>query len=236
MGRPWYRRWALRVFRDETGLTVNPHLWGSIAGAMNESRYFVLLTSPDAAASPWVNREVEHWLATHGPETILPVLTAGTLVWDNARADYAAGASSALPPALAGHFSEEPRFLDMRWAHDETHLDLRNGRFREAIAALAAPMHGLAKEDLESEDVRRHRHAVRLAWGAAIALVVLTLAALASTAFAVSAARTARDQRHAALEQRRTALAERARADASAKRALEEQALSDQNAHEAGVQ
>src|SRR5262245_65690 len=46
LARPWYRRRALRVFRDETGLSVNPHLWGSIERAMDESRYFVLLASP----------------------------------------------------------------------------------------------------------------------------------------------------------------------------------------------
>ena len=34
LARPWYRPSALRVFRDETSLAVNPHLWGSIAGAL----------------------------------------------------------------------------------------------------------------------------------------------------------------------------------------------------------
>src|SRR6478672_10407431 len=71
LARPWYRRRALRIFRDETGLSVNPHLWGSIERALDESRFFVLVASPAAAASPWVNREVNHWLATKSAETIL---------------------------------------------------------------------------------------------------------------------------------------------------------------------
>src|SRR5947207_14722823 len=75
----WHRRWALRVFRDDTGLTVNPHLWASIAAALDDSGWFVLLASPDAAASPWVNRELEHWLAHKPAGKILPVLTDGTL-------------------------------------------------------------------------------------------------------------------------------------------------------------
>jgi hypothetical protein len=61
LARPWYRVRALRVFRDDTGLAVNPHLWSSITAAMAESSYFVLMASPEAAASPWVNREIEHW-------------------------------------------------------------------------------------------------------------------------------------------------------------------------------
>ena len=71
--------------RDDTGLTVNPHLWASIVTAMDDSAYFVLMASPEAAASPWVNREIEHWCATKSPDHILPVLTEGTLAWDNAR-------------------------------------------------------------------------------------------------------------------------------------------------------
>src|SRR3954454_9613049 len=74
LARPWYRRRALRVFRDETGLTVNPHLWGSITAAMDESRYFTVLLSPDAAESPWVNRELSYWLESHPADTVLPVL------------------------------------------------------------------------------------------------------------------------------------------------------------------
>ena len=46
LARPWWRLRALRIFRDETGLSVNPHLWGSIAGALDESKWFVLLASP----------------------------------------------------------------------------------------------------------------------------------------------------------------------------------------------
>src|SRR5262245_30123052 len=146
LARPWLRRRALRVFRDETGLSVNPHLWGSIERALHESRYFVLLASPAAAASPWVEREIRHWLATKSPETLLPVLTEGDLVWDRAAGDFDRAASTALPAALLGVYAEEPLFLDLRWAREEAQLDLRHSRFRSQVAALAAPMHGIAKE------------------------------------------------------------------------------------------
>ena len=60
--KPWWKRRALRIFRDESSLTANPHLWASIVEAMDDSGWFVLLLSPDAADSEWVNREVEYWV------------------------------------------------------------------------------------------------------------------------------------------------------------------------------
>src|SRR4030088_1058832 len=71
LGKPWYRRRALRVFRDDTSLAAAPELWSTIERALGESRYFILLASPEAAASKWVNKEVEHWLARNGPHTLL---------------------------------------------------------------------------------------------------------------------------------------------------------------------
>ena len=179
LARPWYRARSLRVFRDDTGLAVNPHLWVSIQQALDESEYFVLLASPEAAASPWVNREIEHWTAHKPPDRLLPVLTDGTLFWDAARGNYNLDLSDALPPALAGGFPAEPRHLDLRWARDETELDLRHARFRDAIADLAAPMHHLPKDELESEDVRQHRRTVRLARGATTVLALLLVVTIA---------------------------------------------------------
>jgi hypothetical protein len=78
MAKRWNSRRALRVFRDETGLSTNPHLWSAIERALDESAWFVLLASPEAAASEWVNKEVEHWLAAKSVERLLPVVTDGT--------------------------------------------------------------------------------------------------------------------------------------------------------------
>ena len=58
---------ALRVFRDSTDLTANPDLWGKVADAMDRSRYLIVVLSPRAAASDWVNKEVAHWLERRGP-------------------------------------------------------------------------------------------------------------------------------------------------------------------------
>src|SRR5438045_3567716 len=128
--KPWWRRRSLHVFRDETGLSANPGLWTSITAALDESDYFVLLASPEAADSAWVNREIEYWRAHKDPSHILPVVTDGEWTWDQKATAFAV-ASTAVPVALAGAFAEEPRHIDMRWARADDQLDLRNGRFRD---------------------------------------------------------------------------------------------------------
>ena len=122
----------------------------------------MLLASEEAARSEWVNKEISHWLTTKAVDHILPVVTGGTWEWDRATGAFTA-ASSAVPEALRSALSDEPRHLDLRWARTETDLDLRNTRFRSAVADLAAPMHGVEKDELEGEDIRQHRRARRLA-------------------------------------------------------------------------
>lgn len=122
--------------------------------AAEQSDYLVLLASPQAAASEWVDREVNHWLTRRSADRILPVLIGGEWVWDAATGDLHRTRSTAVPPALFGAFREEPRYLDLRWASTGQELDLRNAEFRDAIAQLAAPIHGRPKSELDGEDVR----------------------------------------------------------------------------------
>jgi len=109
---------------------------------------------------------------TKSVDRLLPVVTDGVWAWDPSIVDFTAG-SSAVPDALRGAFVAEPRHLDVRWARSTTDLDLRNSRFRSAVADLAAPMHGVPKDELESEDIRQHRRTRRLAFAAATAVVLL---------------------------------------------------------------
>ena len=89
LGKPWYRRRALRVFRDDTSLSATPSLWPTIEQALGQSRFLILLASPEAAASPWVNKEVAYWLEHKGADTLLIAVTDGTLAWDNSIGDFA---------------------------------------------------------------------------------------------------------------------------------------------------
>ncbi len=175
LGKPWYRRRALRVFRDDTSLAATHQLWSSIEVALSQSRYLVLLASPEAAASPWVCKEVGYWLQHKSIDTLLIGLTNGELAWDDAAGDFHWSGAPPLPAVLKGRFPSEPKWVDLK-----AHRDRANARDRKLIelgADFAAAIHGVPKEDLLSQEVRQQRRALTLAWSAVGALLVLVAAA-----------------------------------------------------------
>ena len=171
LGKPWYRRRALRVFRDDTSLSATPSLWPSIEQALGNSRFLILLASPEAATSPWVNKEISFWLDHKSADTLLIALTDSELAWDNTVGDFVLREDMPLPPVLTGRFASEPKWVDLRAYRDGA--DARDARFIEAGADFAAAIHGMPKEDLLSQEVRQQRRALTLAWSAAGTLAVL---------------------------------------------------------------
>src|SRR5688572_21233130 len=108
--RPWHRLHAVRVFRDQTNLSLNPELWPSIQQALRNSEYFLLLASPQAALSKWVQREVGYWLTkdANASKKLFIILTDGELTWNDACSDFDWNQTTSLPSALSNTFSEEP--------------------------------------------------------------------------------------------------------------------------------
>ncbi len=188
LGKPWYRRRALRLFRDDTSLSASPHLWPSIEYALQRSRFLILLASPDAAASPWVDREVAWWLDHRSQDALLIALCDSELAWDPAAGDFVPSAAMPLPPALRGRVDEEPFWIDLRAYRKGA--SRRDSRFAHLAANFAATVHGVAKEDLLSEEVRQQRRALRLAGSAAVLLAVL----LGLAAWQWQVARSQRDR------------------------------------------
>ncbi len=189
--KPWWKRRAVRIFRDESSLSANPHLWSSITEALDTSGWFVLLLSPDAAESEWVNQEIEYWTTHRDPDRILPVVTDGDFGWHDGNVE-----GDGVPHALEGVFTEEPRWVDLRWAKGDSQLDLKNPRFADAIADIASTIRGIPKDDLASEEVKQHRRTVRTAWTAGALVTVL---AIAAAGFGISSARNAQLARTEAL-------------------------------------
>ena len=149
--KPWHQLRALRVFRDKTSLSANPALWPSIVEALSASEYFLLLASPAAAASQWVQAEVKWWVENRSTEQLLILLTDGDLVWDAANRDFDWHATVSLPSSLRGRFRDEPLWVDFRWAKSGESLSLRHVQFRAAVLDLAAPLHGRPKDLLDGE-------------------------------------------------------------------------------------
>ncbi|MDT7762774.1 MAG: hypothetical protein QOC63_2194, partial [Mycobacterium sp.] len=197
---------ALRVFRDKTDLTATPSLLGKITDALDQSRYLIVVLSPHAAASEWVNKEVEYWLQHRGADNLLLVVAAGQLDWDDAEARFHPGRSDAAVPALTqpGGLPSEPIFVDVS---TDAPWDSADPRFRDKITDLAAPIHGKSKYDLGSEDVREQRRFRRLRRAAIAGLVLLTVLALVATAFALVQQRRAEERQAEAIHQRNEAVA-----------------------------
>ncbi|MEJ0040463.1 MAG: toll/interleukin-1 receptor domain-containing protein [Gammaproteobacteria bacterium] len=209
--KPWYRLRALHIFRDRTTLAVTPSLWGAIQAALDQSTFFILLASPESVASVWVRQEIEYWLKSNPPSRLLIVLTAGEMQWDRTSGGFNASSTTALPELLLRRFADEPLYLDLRWAHDDTHLSLSHPRFRDAVADLAATLHGRPKDELVGEDVLQHRRALRIAWSAAATLAVLAVVSAVAALVAFQQRNIAEAQRTIAEDQSQTALCATAR-------------------------
>jgi WD40 repeat protein len=193
----WLSRRTLRIFRDKANISVNPALRSTIYHALERSEFLILLASPKAAASRWVDDEVRYWRDHKPIENLLLVVTDGDFKWDAELADFAR--STPLPPSLFGAFPEEPGWLDLRWAKDSKRLRMADPEFRQAIAEIAAPLRHVSKDEIIGEDRRRHRRRVGTV---AVTLVLLSLL----TVIAILAALSARRQRDEALRAERVAV------------------------------
>lgn len=198
LGKPWHALRALRVFRDETSLAATPQLWPAIQRAMASSRHLIYMASPEAAASPWVGQELTWWRQHRPDAPIFIALTDGELVWNAEAHDFDAQRSTAIHAALLGSYDVEPKFVDLRWARPESGLTIAHARFRAAALDLAAPLHGLDKDVLDGEDVRRQRQARRWASGAIVSLAALSMLASAAAWLATTQRREAVHQRQLA--------------------------------------
>ena len=200
--RPWNRQWAIRVYRDESNLSVSPDLWGKVQSALLDSHYLILLASPEAAKSKWVVRELDKFLDSQGPDKLLIVLTAGEIAWDDRTRDFDWRTTTAIPRQLAGRLSAEPKFLDLRWCAGRGLEQLRGGKWQDAIADLSSVLQDKPKDELYGEDARQRR-TQRVIVGASIAALVIAplLTIGVSTYFSLSSQNTAQERIYSQTQQ-----------------------------------
>lgn len=183
LGKPWYQRRSLNIFRDETSLSANPDLWNAIEHSLTNSRFLILFASPDAAQSHWVNKEVEYWISSKSLDTLLIALTDGNLTWDtNNNTFISRDKMLPLPPALHGRFPAEPLWVDLRDYRDNaTRARQKSDAFVSLAANFAAPLRGIPKEDLISEELQQQRRLLRLAYAAVGVVSLLLVTSIALT-------------------------------------------------------
>jgi hypothetical protein len=215
-GKPWYRLRTLRIFRDETTLDATPELWTTIAAALEESRFFILLASPAAAASKWVQREINHWRELGRAHQLLIVITDGKVVWDDAAGDFDWTRTDALPRLFSGIMTSEPLYLDLTWARTEQQVSPKDPRFRDVAARLAARIKGISLDEMIGEDVHQHRVTKRVTAGAIFLLIALTITAGLAAWRAMQSEKVALEQRARAENALATSERERTRVQLAA--------------------
>jgi WD40 repeat protein len=212
--KPWYSLRAVHIFRDTTNLSANPNLWSSIQLALRNSEYLLLMASRAAAGSHWVPKELETFLEFSTPDKIILIQTDGELVWDESAGNFDWAKTTALPVLHQKIFSDEPLWVDLRWAHEYAHLDLRNPAFQGAVASISSTLRGIPLDVLIGRDIAEHRKTKRIAWTAAGSLAVLAGFLAVVSLVAVKEQHRAEQQTRVAVEQHKVAVSRQLAAEA----------------------
>ena len=155
------------VFRDRDELASSTQLSASIESALAESEALVVVCSPAAARSPWVNAEIA-WFRRHYPQRpVLAFVVAGDPGLDPRKHPEAAAFPTMLalasPDAPDGPCGE-PLAADARPEADG---------FGSAFLKLAAGLLGVRYDELRRRDQRRRQRVWTLAVTAALLLAAL---------------------------------------------------------------
>ncbi|NUS23269.1 MAG: hypothetical protein HOV92_03450 [Streptomyces sp.] len=201
LSRPWYEPPRIRIFLDSSGgVSIGPRLWAKIVAGLDRSNWLVVMASPEAKESKWVTREIEWWLTNKSAETILLVVTAGQLVWDEQRRDWDPERSTALPACLLGQFNDEPAWKTAAPSHPGSGADPLPDIDRIALG-IASVVRDLPEADLRSEGLRDTKRNLRTAKFIAVVLGLLLLIATTVSVIAVIARDEATRQRDHAIAQ-----------------------------------
>lgn len=82
LAKKWYRPPVVKVFVDKTSIAAGTRLWSRIEYGLSRSSWLILMASPEAAQSWWVNRELDWWVTHRSLDNLIIVHTAGHLGWD----------------------------------------------------------------------------------------------------------------------------------------------------------
>lgn len=122
------------IFRDRDELSASSDLGAVIRNALSDSRVLIVLCSPEAAQSNWVNEEIRTFRRLGDPDRIYAIVLRGE-------------PHEAFPKALT-ETGVEPLAIDFR-----PHVD----NPRDARLRLAAALLGVNFDALKQRDLRRRR-------------------------------------------------------------------------------
>ena len=140
------------VFRDRAELAASPDLGKEIDEALAASRYLIVICSPNAARSQWVNKEIEGFQRLGRTGRVLALIVDGE--------PHAGGERESFPPAL---LLSEPIAADARKEGDGKD----NARLK-----LLAGMLGIGFDALKQREAHRRMRRLQVAVAAVSAVAV----------------------------------------------------------------
>ncbi|MGH9905332.1 MAG: toll/interleukin-1 receptor domain-containing protein [Pyrinomonadaceae bacterium] len=174
----------LDIFRDETDFTgVEYHR--AVDTHLQTSAKLLVICSPDARKSLYVNDEIRRFAHANGADNIVPILLAGipnNEVWPGQEADQAF--PDALCEALAMPLAQS--YLNFNIRRDK----VNKGAFDGSWYAILANLYGVSRTVIEQRDRRRQARRRRIAAGMVTGVITALLAALAVTLVSRHAALT----------------------------------------------
>lgn len=169
------------VFRDRDELATAAQLSRTIEEALDASEALVVVCSPAAVASPWVNAEIAYFRRTHPDRPVFAFVVSGDPGLDPLREP----ARAAFPPSLLQADPERPE----AGVGEPIAADAREegDGFSAAFLKLAAGLLGVRYDQLRRRDQRRRQQR----WMLATASGVLLSAVFAFLAWQATVARDA---------------------------------------------
>jgi tetratricopeptide (TPR) repeat protein len=180
------------IFRDRHELAASPDLGEEIEEAIAGSRFLIVLCSPAAARSRWIDEEIACFKRVHNEDRVLAVIIDGEPFASDMSGREA---EECFPKALRTFYDSRGRPTAQR--AEPIAADFRetgDGR-RMGLLKIIAGMLDVGLDDLAQREATRRRRWLMLVTGASVAGMLVT-SGLAYTA--IEARDAARDQRREA--------------------------------------
>jgi tetratricopeptide (TPR) repeat protein len=150
------------VFRDRDDLSSASDLGGTVKQALADSENMIVVCSPDAVASKWVNEEIRQFASLGRVKQILCIIVDG-------QPPGAGVPSTCFPAALAEIGLQEPLAADVRKWADGKHL---------SKLKLVSGMLGLPLDQLRRRELQKRQKIWTLAAVASVAILAVLILAI----------------------------------------------------------
>lgn len=193
---------ALRVFLDESDMTGTEY-YKAISEHLSNSTNLIVICTPDARGSKYVDDEIERFAQLHDAINIIPILLSGM---PESEVDTGQDMALAFPESLI-KAKEKPLAIEYR-GFKASKQKINKGGFEGAWFTLLANLYGISRAEMEQREKNKQAHIRRITTG----LVTTIMAALTTLlVIALWQRQTAVKQRNEALSTQSIFLARQSR-------------------------